>query len=611
MKCTFPWSKSIPREPEGLLYWRMEWLKYGSESKEHGRIAWEMCKQDPIFFVITFMWTYNPKIADGPKHIPFFLYDFQVQALKELVESFGVENICIEKSREMGASWLLLAIFFWAWRFYDDQTFLLVSRKEDYVDKSDFPDSLFWKLDFINNNLPSFLTYKAGQQERSLMKFANRETNSFLNGQATTGDMGRGGRGTAALIDEFSAFDPPATGWKALDATERYSDCRIFNFTPVCNTDAASAIAKMKGVRKIRMYWPDHPEKGAGLYQYVKGQLVKYDPGYKYIIPEGAPHYPYVKDGKLRSPAYDLAESRSPDPTSMAREWDIDYGGASYIFFHPAKMAQARRDNVRPPDFEGELEIDPFERKVTGITPCKGGPFRVWQRMQTHEGWTPSMDREYVIGADIGCGTGATASPISVGDCKERRKVAEYVRGDKSPEECAVYADCLSDFFRDENNNRASVIWEDNGPGKQFRKRFMERVRCRIYYRKNEKSANRDETKYPGFWTDRNTKRPLLAEFRDAVQEREFVVCSEETYEEAMHYIVTELAVEHDGASSSRDPNGAGENHGDRVIADALCWHFMLEINKGMIPDDVPASDSAEPPEGSVAWRHKLAEQEQ
>lgn len=44
------------------------------------------------------------------------------------------QNAFMEKSRQMGVSWLLCAFSLWGWLFHDWKI-LFLSQKEDFVDK--------------------------------------------------------------------------------------------------------------------------------------------------------------------------------------------------------------------------------------------------------------------------------------------------------------------------------------------------------------------------------------------------------------------------------------------------------------------------------------------
>jgi hypothetical protein len=99
---------------------------------------WTMCSEDPLFYVAAFCFTYDPRLKLAT--VPFVPYDFQCEAMLEINECIEIgQDFAMPKSRDMGASWMGLTIFEWRWKFRAMQSFLMVSRNESYVDKSDNP----------------------------------------------------------------------------------------------------------------------------------------------------------------------------------------------------------------------------------------------------------------------------------------------------------------------------------------------------------------------------------------------------------------------------------------------------------------------------------------
>ena len=87
---------------------RLELLQYTSPE---GWVKIIMkCKEDPIFFFNMFLWTYNPRLAKP--HVPFITYPYQDDFIKQIVSAVetGID-VWIEKSRDMGLSWVMLGIF--------------------------------------------------------------------------------------------------------------------------------------------------------------------------------------------------------------------------------------------------------------------------------------------------------------------------------------------------------------------------------------------------------------------------------------------------------------------------------------------------------------------
>ena len=69
-----------------------------------------------------------------------------------------------------------------------------------------------------------------------------------------------------------------------------------------------------------------------------------------------------------------------------------------------------------------------------------------------------------------------------------------------------------------------------------------------------------------------------MTDYRSDLSQGRFLNRSQEALDECEYYIEMKGgALEHSQSQHGDDPTGAGENHGDRVIADALC---SMLINK-------------------------------
>jgi hypothetical protein len=186
-----------------------------------------MCARDFFFYINTFAWTYDPKnYPDNPVR-PMNSWDFQDDFLWEVIQSIGHHDIVIKKSRDMAATTGIITAYQWRWNFHPGQQFIAVSRNEKYVDKPRDPKCLFWKIDFILENLPKWLV---PNYDRTYLNIYNNDNRSSINGESTTGDIGRGSKPTSIMIDEYQAFERQA-GYSVLAATRDSTRNRIFNFT--------------------------------------------------------------------------------------------------------------------------------------------------------------------------------------------------------------------------------------------------------------------------------------------------------------------------------------------------------------------------------------------
>jgi len=317
--------------------------------RQYGQALWKMCAEDPLFFINTFVYTYDPRKSTCPV-VPFITYPFQDIAILELINAIGDHDLLAEKSRDMGATWCFLYGITWFFLFKNMQTFLAVSRKEDLVDKTQDPDCLFWKIDFMIENLPWFIK---PPRTRNKLHMFNENNGSTIDGSSTTGDVGRGGRRTAVFLDEFASVEE---GHAVLKATRDMTTCRLFNSTPK-GTNNAFYDMTQTDILKLRFHWTEHPEKSAGLYTSGDDdQLEIIDSEYWRFKKKS--DFDFIRDGNLRSPWYDLQCSRAAHPMEIAQELDIDYLGSAFQFFDPGIIDGCIKKDSRPAFHIGELSFD-------------------------------------------------------------------------------------------------------------------------------------------------------------------------------------------------------------------------------------------------------------
>jgi len=554
---------------EQNLVYRRQMLEYAYASTDNAEELWIICKRDILFYVNTFVWTFDPRLVPKSTIIPFITFEFQDEALLEIVDSILTgQDLLIEKSRDTGASWLILIAYKWLWTFYDALSFRLVSRVEDLVDKNEDPDCLFWKLMFIIEHEPDFIM-KEGNFNKTHLHLQNKLNGSVIDGASTTGDVARGGRCSSMMLDEFASVPE---GFEVLKATRDTANSRIFNSTPKGASNAFYDIGYNTEIMKLRFHWSKDPRKNMGLYTIDENKNLKIlDPecrGYfrvgrvDYFYPD---EYPFVLDGKLRSPWYDHQCKRAAHPTEIAQELDIDYLGSDYQFFWPDDLLRVEKEMVRRPMFVGEFEFNPVNHHFIDLRERENGRLRLWVEPDIYKRISP--DIEAVIGVDIATGTGASNSAITISNKKTREDIGEWTCPHTTPNELAHLVFAMAKYFND-----AFLIWDSGGPGSIFGKTIREIGYGNIYYKTDEKSIERKVSTIPGFHFDQYNKTPTLATLRDAIHNNEYIVRSKEFIREARDYIyvMAQNTVAHSRSRTTIDPSGAKENHGDLVISKAL-----------------------------------------
>lgn len=163
--------------------------------------------------------------------IPYVMYPFQIESvywLNERMASRGTAGDgAVIKARDMG---MTNTFSFWGahkWMYRRPFQMRLLSRKEELVDRTGDPDSMFWKIDTFLMSLPPFLFYSAApgfdwrrhRMDRMLINPSNQNT---ISGESTNANAGRGGRYTIALLDEGPFMPNLGAIWSALRASTRH-----------------------------------------------------------------------------------------------------------------------------------------------------------------------------------------------------------------------------------------------------------------------------------------------------------------------------------------------------------------------------------------------------
>jgi len=594
----------IPKDPAANLRWRERILLRAEDDEEYRETLRALCsRRTPesfLFWLNAFGWTFVQKqvgrdgvetavIGDLTEH-PFISWPCQDEAAAELISAIQEgKSVAIDKSRDMGATWLIVAVFQWHWQFFRGVNFLEISATEDLVDSAGErkdPDTLFAKHDFMIAKQPRWLL---PPMERSYLKIGRLDADSTIIGKATTGKKGRGGRKTAALIDEAAFIRELRQLWVTLEAT---TSCRIANST-VSGPDFFSKIVRSGRVRVISLPWWDHPLKGRGRYAYTDDQ---------------------TGEVKISSPWRDAKVARAVDPREVAQEIDRDHNAAGLVVFDPRVIERQKAMHGRPPLYTGRLEYTggigmdlAIEQARELKTPLKVewadedlDSGRDWLRLwcELHEdresAWRPHQMRTYAIGIDIGHGVGSSNSTMSVVEVETGEKVAEAASAVYSPDEWARLCAMVGYWFGGARRC-AFLIWENNGPGGQMW-RVLRKLRYPWFYRRiDEEKITRHVTLEPGWHSNPASKSLLLRDLAAGMKRDEFRNPSVRALDEAAQFVVYDTGSVGIGERED-DSTGARDAHGDITIADALAFYGASQCHRCSPPE-------REAPQGSPAER--------
>lgn len=527
----------------------------------------QMCAADLMFFVNVFGWTVNPK-SESNAIIPVITPVFQTALFIELENAIGKRDLLVEKSREMYATWSILITFAHRFLFRDYVTFLCISRNEDMVDKRGDPKALFSKLDFFFAHLPTWLKPPI---VRSSMHYQNLTTDSTLDGDSTTGSAARGDRRTALMLDEAADYD---AGMDIMASTQRASDSRIFNSTHQGTGTAFYNMSRNPGVRSVFVHWSLSPARAIGMYGTDAGGRLKIvDKDFDF-----PPNYPFVVDGRMRSPLQDLEFLRAPHPRLYDQEEDGDCMGSDELVFDPVVLARAMDEDVQAPALTGELTGVEGDGPP-GVEPAKSGRLKVWVEMDSEK--RPPGDNCYVIGADISAGLGASNSVISVVDATNSVKAAEWSSNAVPPDELGRVCSAMARLFTSRHGS-PRVIWESNSAlGRNFGRELMLR-HSNVFWRVKEDEFLPRETDVPGWHSSKSGKWDWMLELAKALRNRDYTERSEYCILEARMYILgKDGGVYHSRTRRAESALMSEKSHGDHCIATMLAWRMAKSLRDG------------------------------
>ena len=400
-----------PKTYEENLRWRAEMLDKCSRDSMFLAAVRELFYKDVLFAFNGFFYTLD--VRKRPRHNqPFCTYeDYQDKTILDIVGHInGKRDLVLEKSRDMGASWMVIGSFFWVWlNPAGGGDFLLGSRIEDYVDKAGDMRTLIQKARYLLYRLPPWLLPDGFNRNKhdNFMRLLNPETGATITGESNNANFSTGGRYAAVLFDEFAKWETTDTpAWTAAgDATP----CRIAISTPFGAAGRYYDLITDGFTDKITLHWSRHPEKSDGMYC----PLPKPEDAESVIDQTN-----YVG---LRSPWYDKECERRSD-VEVAQELDIDYIGAGHPVFDGKagkRISTLLKSDKRPEAI--------FELIGSTLIPFKGVP-------NTHDGLLvayelPKEKHGYTMGVDVCEGREeGDYSIIKVYDRVFKTVVATYAR---------------------------------------------------------------------------------------------------------------------------------------------------------------------------------------
>lgn len=232
-------------------------------------------RDHPADFISDWGITVDPRNVERglPAAIPFILFPRQREWIEWTMERWqGQENGLTEKTRDMGLSWLSVALASTLCLFNEGVMIGFGSRKEEYVDRIGSPKSLFWKArKFIENVPPEFRPGWDPRKHAPHMRINFPFTSASISGEAGDG-IGRGDRSSLYFVDEAAFLERPELVEASLSQT---TNCRIDISTPHGMGNPFAEKRHGGRIPVFTFHWRDDPRKDEAWYA---DQCEKLDP---------------------------------------------------------------------------------------------------------------------------------------------------------------------------------------------------------------------------------------------------------------------------------------------------------------------------------------------
>ena len=310
---------------------RQEILARCKGNKEAQGDEYNRCKSDFLYWLEFYGWTYDPRLKQ--RTVPFVPYQFQREMAEWLqkIDQAGGEGL-IEKARDMGATWMLVAWFTWSWLFEDQFTGLFCSRKVSLVDSKGDPSSIMHKARIIIRCLPTWMMPVGYDEAKHGLKLRimNPANGSVLVGEGGN-QIGRGGRASRVLIDEAAFTQTPDNVEASLSET---ADVKFWLSTPNNPGDWFHSKRESGKLPVLSLHWKRHPEKNHWQALDANGELIGTGQG-------EAPAPESLGARRIIYPWYERTKAKFSDMAKMAREVDIDYSASSDRLVFPTLWVRA------------------------------------------------------------------------------------------------------------------------------------------------------------------------------------------------------------------------------------------------------------------------------
>lgn len=324
---------------------RTERARLRVEAQASGwQIEKEKCANDILYWFDNWVYTYDPRLTGKPggPFIQMKLWKQQRELITWLGSMIdGSQECLIEKSRDVGATYLCGGMAIHRWLFRPGFKTTFGSLTVDEVDKKDNPDSIFAKLRIMLRRQPEEFMPKGFKwaHHDNYLRIFNPETEAIISGDGGE-NMGRSGRSSWFVLDEAAHVPHAETVEKALSG----------------NTDCVTWVSSVNGM--------------GNLFARKRHSLLKADHIFKL----------HWRSDPRKTEEWAAAKQASfSDPTTWASEYDIDYSASvpdvciPALWVESAKRLLSLEKRLKPAN-SAVLGLDVGAGKAKSVAIPKRGP---------------------------------------------------------------------------------------------------------------------------------------------------------------------------------------------------------------------------------------------
>ena len=202
-------GKLWPVNAQQVFDWRDSQRMLIDQGGEHAKlVVQEYYRTHCVDFINHWCDTYDPRLAGKEgrtARLPFVMFERQEQFVEFILACLAADaNGLCEKSRDMGATWVAVAVTVWLWLFWPGVALGWGSNKQEQVERLGDPRSIFEKIRMMIRWLPRGLFVpEIVLQNENLKQYTciNPIKGSIISGEIGE-NIGRGGRTRAYMVDE-------------------------------------------------------------------------------------------------------------------------------------------------------------------------------------------------------------------------------------------------------------------------------------------------------------------------------------------------------------------------------------------------------------------------